>query len=48
MALYLGSSNVSLTSGGGGVASADVIQHIDIPDYVKAAALEVAKKVRAV
>ena len=29
-------------------APADVIQHADIPDYVKAAALEVAKKVKAV
>lgn len=44
MALYLGSSNISLTSGG----RADTIQHADIPDYVKAAALEVAKKVKAV
>lgn len=29
-------------------APADVIQHADIPDYVKAAALEVAEKVKAV
>ncbi len=29
-------------------AAADTIQHADIPDYVKAAALEVAKKVKAV
>lgn len=30
------------------VSAADSIQHADIPDYIKAAALEVAKKVRAV
>lgn len=34
--------------GGGGTQGADNIVHGDIPDYIKAAALEVAKKVRAV
>lgn len=50
MALYFGDQPVSLTSVNSGeeTAPADVIQHADIPDYVKTAALEVAKKVKAV
>lgn len=49
MALYFGDQLVSLTSvNSSGTAPTDVIQHADIPDYVKAKALSVATKVKNV
>ena len=45
MALYFGDQLVSLTSvNSSGTAPTDVIQHADIPDYVKVKALSVATK----